>query len=307
MDLPSLDLNLVVVLQALLEERNVTRAGRRVGLSQSGASTALARLRRHFDDPVLVRAEGGYQLTPLAVALQAQLGPLLQQLTDVVNAQPRFDPATTRRRFAIGCSDSVLAVLGPRISAAVERQAPGVVLDFRALDGRLLTDPDAVLQDVDLLISSRGTVALPGVPNADLYQDRWVCLAWRGNTDVPEQLGLDDVRRAGWVIPFHDVVPATPADTALSGLSIERRCAVRCESFASLPRLLVGTGHLALVPQRLVPRPAEGDLRELRMPVALPPITQAAWWYAGRRLDPGHQWLVATLRAEATGVDPLPG
>lgn len=305
MDLPSLDLNLVVVLQALLEERSVTRAGRRVGLSQSGASTALGRLRRHFDDPVLVRKDGGYQLTPLAMALQAQLGPLLQQLTDVVNAQPRFDPATSSRRFTISCSDSVLGVLGPRISAAVSRGAPGAVLDFRPVDARLVTDPEGLLLEVDVLISSRGVVALHGVPTTDLYEDRWVCVAWVGNTDVPRQLELDDVRRAGWVIPFHDVVPSTPADTALSGLSVERRCAVRVESFASLPRLVAGTPHLALAPERLVPRPAEEDLQVLRMPVELPPITQAAWWYDGRRLDPGHQWLVRTIRTEAAALPAL--
>src|SRR5262245_9061823 len=95
--LPGLDLNLIVVLHALLEERNVTRAGERVGLSQPGTSAALGRLRRHFNDPLLERVGGQYVLTPLAQALYDQLGQMLDDLMRLLAAQPRFEPATAER------------------------------------------------------------------------------------------------------------------------------------------------------------------------------------------------------------------
>ncbi|MFI6810162.1 LysR family transcriptional regulator [Streptomyces luteogriseus] len=134
MESPGLDLNLVVVLHALLHERNVTRAGERVGLSQSGSSGALARLRRHFNDPLLVRTGNTYELTPLAQSLYHQIGGAIEQLEWILKAQPVFDPGSTDRRFLVCCSDSTLSILGSRIVAAVTKSAPGASLDFRSPD-----------------------------------------------------------------------------------------------------------------------------------------------------------------------------
>ena len=303
MELPSLDLNLVVVLHALLEERNVTRAGERVGLSQPGTSSALARLRRHFDDPLLERVGSTYQLTPLAQALQGQLGTTLEQLQRVLAAQPRFDPATTDRRFVLACSDSVLAVLGPPLVAAVTRRAPGASLDFRSLDGRVTADPLALLRDVDLLVVPRGLFALPGIPGVSLYEDRWICATWRGSTAVGERLSLTDVAGARWVMPFQQLLMSSPADAALAALGVDRHCAVRVESFSVLDRLVVGTDLLVLFHERLVGDLAGHDLRVVELPVQLPPITETAWSHPSRRLDPGHRWLVDVVREVGGGLD----
>ncbi|MFB4295151.1 LysR family transcriptional regulator [Actinomadura sp. NTSP31] len=141
MHLPSLDLNSIVVLHALLEERNVTRAGERLGMSQPGTSAALGRLRRHFNDPLLEREGGQYVLTPLAQGLYDQLGRMLDDLQRLLAAQPRFDAATAERRFVVQCSDAVLTVLGPRLVAAVARAAPGVSLDFRGVNQAVVHRP----------------------------------------------------------------------------------------------------------------------------------------------------------------------
>ena len=303
MELPSLDLNLVVVLHALLEERNVTRAGERVGLSQPGTSAALARLRRHFDDPLLERAGGSYTLTPLAQALQGQLGETLEQLQRVVAAQPRFDPATSDRRFVVSCSDSVLAVLGPRLVAAATRDAPRASLDFRSLDARVTTDPMTLLRDVDLLVVPRGLFALPDVPSAELYRDRWVCATWRGSSVVGDRLSLEDVGRARWVMPFQELLMASPADAALATLGVDRHCAVRVESFSVLDRLVVGTDLLVLFHERLAGELAAHDLRVVELPVALPPITETVWWHPSRQLDPGHRWLLDVVTEVSAALD----
>jgi DNA-binding transcriptional LysR family regulator len=303
-ELPSLDLNLVVVLSALLQERNVTRAGERVGLSQPGTSAALARLRRHFDDPLLERVGSSYVLTPLAQGLADQLGPTLEGLQRLLAAQPRFDAATADRRFTIACSDSVLAVLGPRVVAAVHRAAPRVSLDFRALDRRVTTDPMGLLRDLDLLVLPRGVFSLPEVPSVDLYRDRWVCATWRGSTAVGDRLTREDVGRARWVMPFQELLLSSPADAALAVLGVDRHCAVRVESFTVLDRLVVGTDLLVLFHERLSGRLDERDLRSVDLPTELPPITETAWSHPSRVLDPGHRWLVDTVVAEAAALDP---
>jgi DNA-binding transcriptional LysR family regulator len=302
-ELPSLDLNLVVVLHALLEERNVTRAGERVGLSQPGTSAALSRLRRHFDDPLLERVGSTYQLTPLAQALQGQLGSTLEQLQRVLAAQPRFDPATAERQFTVACSDSVLSVLGPGLVAAVTRAAPHVSLDLRSLDRRVTTDPLTLLRELDLLVVPRGLFALPDVPSVELYRDRWVCATWQGNSTVGERLSLDDVGRARWVMPFQELLMASPADAALAALGVDRHCAVRVESFSVLDRLVVGTDLLVLFHERLAGDLAAHDLRAVELPVELPPITETAWSHPSRRLDPGHRWLLEVVAEASRDLD----
>ena len=303
MELPSLDLNLVVVLHALLEERNVTRAGERVGLSQPGTSSALARLRRHFDDPLLERVGTVYELTPLAQALRSELGSTMEQLQRVLAAQPRFDPATTERRFTVACSDAVLTVLGPGLVAAVSRAAPHVSLDLRSLDARVATDPLAVLRDLDVLVVPRGLFSLPGVPSVELYRDRWVCATWRGNTTVGDRLTLADVGQARWVMPFQELLMASPADAALATLGVDRHCAVRVESFSVLDRLVVGTELLVLFHERLAGELTAHDLRVVELPVALPPIIETAWSHPSRQLDPGHRWLLDVLTEVSATLD----
>ncbi|MFD7599735.1 LysR family transcriptional regulator [Streptomyces mirabilis] len=303
MRLPSLDLNLVVVLHALLDERNVTHAGERVGLSQPATSAALARLRRHFDDPLLERVGTTYELTPLAHALQGQLGSTLEQLQDVLAAHPRFEAATAERKFVIACSDSVLAVLGPSIVGAVARVAPRVTLDFQPANRRVVTEPLALLSEVDLLIAPRGLFSLPDAPAVELYHDRWICAAWSDNTSVGDRLTFEQAAQARWVMPFHSLLMASTADAALAALGIDRRCAVEAQSFALLDRLVVGTELLVLTHGRFAGDLAERGLREVMLPVELPPFVELAWSHPSRQLDPAHRWLVDVVTSQARCVD----
>jgi len=300
MELPSLDLNLVVVLHALLEERNVTRAGERVGLSQPGTSSALARLRRHFDDQLLERVGGHYQLTPLAESLRVELGQTVEHLRGLLAARPRFEPAAADRTFVIRCSDSVLACLGPRLVATITEAAPRARLDFRGMTDAVVNDPLPALREIDLLVAPRGLLTGDDLVSEDLYSDRWVCLAWIGNDDIGSALSMDEARQARWVMPFRGIPLNSPADAALTALGIDRHCSVRVESFAVLGQLVAGTSLLALVHGRLVPADLDRlDLRVVTLPVTLPALTETAWWHPGKRLDPGHRWLLEVLRQES--------
>ncbi|MET9080756.1 LysR family transcriptional regulator [Streptomyces sp. NPDC004237] len=300
--MPSLDLNLIVVLHALLEERNVTRAGERVGLSQPGTSTALARLRRHFNDPLLERVGGQYALTPLAEALHDQVGRTLDDLQRLLAAQPQFEPATAERRFVIQCSDAVLGVLGPRLLTAVAKVAPLVSLDFRAMSEAVVSDLMGTVREIDVLIAPRELFSPPEVPSAELYQDRWVCVTWQGNQSVGERLSREEAARARWVMPFKHQFGASPSDAAMTALGIDRRCAVRVENFAVVGRLVVGTDLLVLSHERLVEQHSEHELRQLALPSPLPPFTEVAWWHLVRQLDPGHSWFIELLTEQARGL-----
>ncbi|MGW0712156.1 LysR family transcriptional regulator [Streptomyces sp. NPDC002643] len=304
--MPSLDLNLIVVLHALLEERNVTRAGERVGLSQPGTSTALARLRRHFDDPLLERTAGQYVLTPLAQALHDQLGHTLDDLQLLLAAKPRFEPATAERRFVVQCSDSVLEVLGSGLLAAVARAAPGVSLDFRAMNDSVVSDLTGTLREIDVLVAPRELFSPSEVPSAELYQDSWVCVTWQGNGSVGDRLTRDEAARARWVMPFKHRFGASPSDAAMAALGIDRHCAVRVENFAAAGRLVVGTDLLILTHQRLVEQHRDPELRELTLPSSLPPFTEVAWWHPVRQLDPGHSWFVDVLTKQAHALHRAP-
>lgn len=303
MELPALDLNLIVVLHALLEERNVTRAGERVGLSQPATSAALARLRRHFDDPLLERSGSHYALTPVAHGLRAELGDTVERLTRLLTAQPRFAPESSTRCFRVHCSDSVLTVLGPALVTAVHSAAPQVQLDIRPVDAEIIHDPHAVLGDTDALVMARGL--LSDLPSLDLYADRWVCVAWEGNTVTPAVLSAADVPRTRWIVPFGPSPLASPADAHLAALGLDRHSAVTVQSFTALGRLVIGTDLLALVHERVLRTSPDVPLRRVTLPAPMPELHQAAWWHPSRQLDPGHRWLLGMLADAAGSLTPL--
>ena len=131
--LESIDLNLLPVLDALLEERNVTRAGQRLFLSQPATSNALRRLRRMFNDPLLVRSGNTMYITPRAQELRSAIAPILASLGTALGQNDDFDPATASGVFRIATTDHVMMLIGPALQKKLSEQAPDVQLDFRSL------------------------------------------------------------------------------------------------------------------------------------------------------------------------------
>src|SRR5215218_3914438 len=131
-NIASLDLNLLVSLDALMQERSVTRAAARMGLSQPALSASLARLRRHFGDELLTRVGNEYRLTPLAVQLRELARLALSGVERVFTAQTEFDPASSRREFSLQVSDYVVAILGDTLAELLAEEAPNARLRFLA-------------------------------------------------------------------------------------------------------------------------------------------------------------------------------
>ena len=183
------DLNQLTVLQALLATQSVTRAAQQLDLSQPALSKSLDRLRRQFDDPLLVRDGNRMRLTPRAQQLLPLLDAVLGQLAGVFAVAGPFDPALARGRVRIGANDYVQLVLGGRLLRRVRERAPQVVLDFRPVG---MLHPEQLLVDglVDIVIG-------PKWPNLSLrwqslYRDPFVCLAGPERSDLPATLQVAD-------------------------------------------------------------------------------------------------------------------
>ncbi|AHH96822.1 LysR family transcriptional regulator [Kutzneria viridogrisea] len=294
-NLSGVDLNLLLPLHALLTERNVTRAAERVGVGQPAMSASLAKLRRLFDDPLLVRDGRGLVLTPFAESLLGRLAVALSSVRAVLDTEARFDPATDHRVFTIVASDYVTAVLLRPLLVEVSRTAPHVRINIVSLQPDFL---DRLRRgQCDLLIWPRGmlTENLDTFASAELFGDEFVAVVDGDNPHVGEQVDLDELA----TLPYVQVAGTLPAmpDTSFSLLGLTPRTAVATETFCGALHMVPGTDMVAIVQRRLFDQfgPALG-LRMVRLPVELPRLTEAAFWHQRFRIEPAHRWLRELLQ-----------
>jgi DNA-binding transcriptional LysR family regulator len=185
-NIASLDLNLLVSLDALLQQRSVTRAAAQMGLSQPALSASLARLRRHFGDELLTRVGNDYRLTPLAVQLKELARIALSGVERVFTAQPEFDPASSTREFTLLVSDYVVAILGDTVAELLTEEAPHTRLRLTPHSPAMVERADQVLLTADLLLLPHGFVS--DLSHRDLYRDEWVCVVAADNPVAEEGL-----------------------------------------------------------------------------------------------------------------------
>ncbi|MGW2725484.1 LysR family transcriptional regulator [Streptomyces sp. NPDC001492] len=301
MNLSRLDLNLVVALRALLEERNVTRAGERIGLSQPAMSAALARLRRHFGDELLARTGNSYELTPLGVALRDRSVTACDLLERVFSSQAEFDPAAETREFTLFASDYGTAVFGAALARALHHEAPGIRLTFQHTPPSVVENPATTLSTVDGLLMPHGVI--DGLPAVDLHQDRWMCLVADDNPEIGDELTLDDLARLPWAVyqrPYD-----APAARQLSMIGISPRVEVSVQAFQLLPPMVEGTSRVAMIQERLARSATRlAAVRVLPCPFEAVPVQEAMWWHPVHAQDAAHIWLrqkAAEVGATLTG------
>ncbi|MER6129785.1 LysR family transcriptional regulator [Streptomyces sp. NPDC001795] len=299
MNLASLDLNLVVALRALLEERNVTRAGRRIGLSQPAMSAALARLRRHFDDDLLSRAGGHYELTALGQVLLDRTSTACDLLERLFTSQADFDPAKESREFTLVASDYAVAVFGAELARTLHEEAPGVRLRFTQTPPGIVEQTGTLLSTTDGLLMPHGIIS--GFPATELYQDQWVFLVSEDNPEVGDHLTRVDLARLPWVT--YQRTYDSPPVRQLGMLGIEPRVEVSVDSFQVLPFLVAGTRRIALV-QELLARRLSGvaPVRLMKPPHEAVPLREALWWHPVHTHDAAHIWLRETAARVAASV-----
>jgi DNA-binding transcriptional LysR family regulator len=311
--LANLDLNLLVVLRELLSERNVTRAAQRLGVTQPAASAALARLRRHFGDELLVRDKGCYELTALAEQLAEQVEAVCAASERLFAASTQFDPGTSEREFTLVMADYTIGVLGEALSQLVHDAAPRVRLHIRLVRESLAAEYSDAIRFVDGMVAPPvHGFALPNTRSAELFRDRWVCLVAAGNP-LLDLGGLEraDLVRLPWVAPYYRDHPApssAPIMRQLTLLDIQPRVAVRVESYLAVPHFVAGTDRIALMQERLAVRLADRtDLRVMECPGQTEPIIEALWWHRQYEDDIAHAWLRRLIIEAARGLDRVAG
>jgi DNA-binding transcriptional LysR family regulator len=301
--LASLDLNLLLVLRELLRERNVTRAAERVGVTQPAVSAALSRLRRHFDDELLVRVSRGYVLSPLAEQLKRQVEEICTAAEQLFSTGAAFDPASTRREFTLMMADYTVAVLGGGISRLFEEQAPHASLHIRLAREALALDMPHLIRWVDGIVAPERTQT-PSARSAELFRDEWVCVMSADNSLAScGSLRLQDLQDLKWVVPFYrnqDSPLAPPATRQLALLGIRPQVAIAVESYLAVPQLVAGGSRVALMQRRLATQFAgQAELRVYPCPGEPDPIVEALWWHEDLESDPAHVWLRTALAALA--------
>jgi DNA-binding transcriptional LysR family regulator len=294
--LENVDLNLLPALAALLEERNISRAAERIGLSQSAMSRALQRLRRVLGDDLLVRAARDYRLTPRAGLIRTQLAVLVPQLDELFSGAD-FDPASLRRTIRVLGSDYATAVVGPALIRHAGEQAPLATVRFSAWHPGVFDD--LALGDLDLAFFG----AQPPAPlrTEELFTDRFVCVV---AVDHPlagrASLTLDDYLRCRHVAI--DVTAGTqPAiDRVLAARGTPRDVASILPFHAVAPLALPGTRLMVTLPSLLVPSMAGGErLSVVPAPPEIETLSYRMAWHPRVDSDPGHRWLREVVRAAA--------
>jgi LysR family transcriptional activator of mexEF-oprN operon len=303
-NLHRLDLNLLVAFDALMEERNVTRAAARVSLGQSAMSHALGRLRAAFDDELLTRGPEGMTPTPRALALIEPVRRALRDVEAIVAPPKAFDPATAERVFTLGLPDSTEVLLMPRLVAHLRAVAPGVTLLLRTVDRiRILQDLDSGRVDLGIGLFEDGRTHHK---RRLLHRDNYLCIFNPDLVGVRPPISLEDYVRLPHVLTSlvesaHGVV-----DDALAKIGRKRIIALTSPRFTAVPFVVRAAPVIATMHSR-VARFFAGDmgLAVSPAPIELPDIAISMLWHASYDDDPAHRWLRETIRALRGDQPPL--
>jgi len=300
MDLQSFDLNLLVALDALLSERSVTNAGRRIHLSQSAMSGVLARLRRAFNDDLLVPGRGGMTLTPLAEALVEPVREILRGVEHTLSTYVRFDPASSRRMFTIAASDYVMSVLLTPALRTLHQQAPSVSVTIVPLRDGMESLED---RQIDALVLPKAYVPASRTPER-LFDDVFTAIVDRDHPTVGDRLTAQQYRSLGHVIvSLANDRRISIDDVAIADAGLERRVDVVAPSFYALPGLVAGTDRVATIQFRLASMLASAyPIRLVDLPIALPLLEEVLLWHPRFDRDPGHAWFRGVIKAAAAAL-----
>lgn len=295
-----LDLNLLVVLDALLTENNQTAAARRINLSQPAMSAALSRLREYFDDDILTLHGRRLVPTTLGEALAEPTREALQYIKMTLTARDAFDPATSDKRFRIVLSDFMAIVFFTRVVDRVKLIAPGITFEFLPFGDQ----PDELLKrgEIDFLIFPELYLS-ESYPRAPLFDEHLVCVACKSNKRISDAITLDQYRTMGHVAAqFGPSREPAIEERLIFQHGLKRHIEVAVQSFSVIPHLVTGTQRIATMHSRLAHYYSRLlPLRILPMPLPLPSFTEALQWPPLHQKDPASIWLRELILVEAQG------
>jgi DNA-binding transcriptional LysR family regulator len=300
MNLRSVDLNLLVALDALLTELHVTRAAEKVGLSQPAMSNALSRLRHVFKDDLLVRTPTGMQATPRALELADPTRQVLRQIERVLDQDTDFDPADAQRTFSVRLSDLLGLILLPPLFENLGRQAPGVQLEVVHFAPSKTVE--ALERDEIDVAVSMGLGHSSAIRSEVLMKDRMVCVMREGHPAA--ELPMDI---SSFLTQSHLKVSMSPTDSrfvddALARDGLKRRTALNVPHWLLVPYVLERSDLISVMPERFASSLAatERRLKVRDLPFASDPFAWSLYWHRRHDKNPAIGWLRSQFRSIAS-------
>ena len=292
------DFNLLLTLDVLLAEGSVARAARRLRLSPSAMSRALARLRETTGDPLLVRAGRGLVPTPRAMELREQVSRLVQDAEAVLRPAKKLRLKQLVRTFTLRTREGFVENFGPALMARVAAEAPGVRLCFV----QKLDKDSAPLRDgiVDLETGVVGKTAAPELRVQALFRDRFIGVVRAGHPLSKGKLTPERYAAGRHIGVSRRGLGAEPIDEALASLGLERDVATLVGGFSTALALARASDLVATVPERHTGNLREG-MHSFALPVATPQFTVSLLWHPRLDADPAHRWLRACVREVCAG------
>lgn len=291
--MPVPDLNLLVTLDVLLAEGSVARAARRLQLSPSAMSRALARVRETTGDPLLVRAGRGLVPTPRALELRERVNRLVQDAQAVLRPAEALDLGRLVRTFTLRTSEGFAESFGPGLIGRVGKKAPGVRLRFVQKSDRESTS----LRDgtVDLETGVVGQATGPEVRAQALFRDRFIGVVRRGHPLCRGRITAARYAAGRHVVVSRRGLDKGPIDEALKPLGLEREIATIVGGFSTALALARASDLIASVPERHTGSLRVG-LHSFALPVPAPEVTVSLLWHPRLDADPAHRWLRGCVR-----------
>ena len=286
-DIRSLDFNLLKALDALLDERNVTRAAERLGVTQPALSGMLARLRDSFGDPLFTRTQRGIVPTARALELVVPLKNLLQDIEGLLQP-PVFDPTSARMAFSIAATDYALRAVGLPLLQRLRTLAPGIQIALLPVQDRELYSR-MERGEIDLALLTP-EITPPDLHARFLFDEHYVVAMRADHPAAAQTLDLPlfcALQHA--LVSYSGGSFMGVTDEVLAQLGVSRQVMVSVRSFLIVPELLLGSDLVAVVPSRLVAGVA--GLVTRTPPVAIPGFRKTIAWHARVHRDPAQRWL----------------
>jgi len=290
------DLNLLIALDTLLREKNITRAAEKVFVSQPAMSAALHRLRDYFDDPLLVRVGRDMELSPRGQSLVDPVREALLLIQATLGTQPTFTAATTQREFTLILSEEAVPGLLPAILERVSTDAQGIRIKIELVSQAALSRVEYGEVDLCLCLDSLRLFDVRAYPDAlrsvRLRPVRWVCAVDRDHPSVKDSISTEQYFSLPHVFGRPNGYTTTAEELVRRLLDIEIPVHITVPSLLHLPLVLRGTRLIATMPERVAQMFASTlPIKTFPLPFATPALHEILLWHKRNESDPAHAWL----------------
>jgi DNA-binding transcriptional LysR family regulator len=287
------DLKLLTVFDEVYKTRSVSRAGENLGLPQSSVSIALARLRRHFGDPLFVRTSDGMQPTPHATALVAQVRQAVELLRNVTRQQAVFDPAKAARTFRVCMTDITHLALLPALMNRLNEAAPSIQVEITHISNR--TPRMLESGDADLAVGYMPALEA-GFYQQKLFDQNFACVVQREHPRVHARLTQHAFEREKHALVAAAGTGHELVERELERLGIQRKVVLRLPNFLGIGALVAGTDLMVTVPRRVADTLLRiANVKLFAPPFELPSFAIKQHWHERYQEDPANRWLRSVI------------